>query len=115
MANFITNKGVNNPSFFKGFPMNAILYLGIAFFGVGCASLILFGIFFNLLITGLLSALITGIISRQVFVFFKKTGARGLSKVVIRYFKKVERFKMKHQKIMAIRIYPSSQNTTNKK
>ena len=104
MAQFRTHKGANNPPFFKGFPMNAIGYFLACFFTVSLLSSILFGLLFNYILSITLTLCATALVSYKAFLFLKEMGAFGMGKAFVRYFKAVDKIRMKRPKLDTIHM-----------
>ncbi|MGX7688233.1 DUF4133 domain-containing protein [Flectobacillus roseus] len=104
MAQFRTHRGVNNPPFFRGFPMNLIGYLiGISVMSLLITSFV-FGLFLNYLFTVLFTLLVSGFVIHRTFYYLKRSGIIGLEKAYLSYVKPIRKLSLKHKRLERINL-----------
>jgi hypothetical protein len=88
---YYTHRGVNQPPYFKGFPMSMAIVLGIIILAsmlVGFLMAITIG---NLLIGTTFAIIFVGAVGYFSFDFLRKVGPFGYEKMLVKYFFRIEK------------------------
>lgn len=88
---YYTHRGVNQPPYFKGFPMSSAIVLGSVLLASMILSFLLAIIIDHLLVGITLTILLIGTSGFFTFNFLRKIGAFGYEKMLVKYFYRIEK------------------------
>ena len=88
---YYTHRGVNQPPYFKGFPMSSVIVLGIILLVAMLVSFLIAITIGHILIGTVFALLIVGSVGFVSFNFLRKIGAFGYEKMLVKYFFRIDK------------------------
>ena len=88
---YYTHRGVNQPPYFKGFPMSSVIILGIILLFAMLVSFLIAITIGHILIGTVFALLMVGSVGLVSFNFLRKIGAFGYEKMLVKYFFRIDK------------------------
>ncbi len=90
--------------------MSLIGYFLACFILTSIFSSILFGLFFNYILSAVCTLCTTAFVCYKAFQFLKGLGPFGMNKAYIKYLKAVDKMRLKRPNIDTIHIFPKTRS-----
>ena len=87
---YYTHRGVNQPPYFKGFPMSSVIVWGIILLFAMLVSFLIAITIGHILIGTVFALLMVSSVGFVSFNFLRKIGAFGYEKMLVKYFFRID-------------------------
>jgi hypothetical protein len=88
---YYTHRGVNQPPYFKGFPMSSAIILGVVVLTAMVISFLIAVTIGHILVGTIIAILLVGGVGYFSFAFLRKIGAFGYEKMLVKYFFRIDK------------------------
>lgn len=105
VTQYYTHKGVNQPPYFKGFPMSLIIVWAVTLLVTMLVCLIIAIKIGHLLVGSLFSIITVACVGFFTFIFLRKIGPFGYEKMLVKYFYRVHKIAGGRPAITKIRLF----------
>lgn len=102
---YYTHRGVNQPPYFKGFPMSSVIVLGVIVLVSTMIGFLVAVSIGHLLIGTLLALLLVAGTGYFSFNFLRKIGPFGYEKMLVKYFYRIDKIAGGRPKFHKIKLF----------